>query len=215
MEKILIVDDNKDQRETNRIRLQLFLRQLNSSLEVVDIFPFDKFNPYLSYIENENVIAIVLDEKLYNDSQPDKAPVEYNGSDIVSFLRTVYKYIPIFTLTNFPEDQILQDKINEYDYIFSKKEFTIKQVEIIQRACQRFLLENQKELSEFNDLTIKIASGLANNDEVEKLKAIQQKLNLPTDYSLQNREEWLQEFEEQIRALESLKKSLETKLNDL
>jgi hypothetical protein len=83
MTKIAIVDDNKEQRETNTIRLRLFLKELHSEIEVSDIFPFEKYSDYYGYIDSENIIALVIDEKLYNDSQLDKAPVEYIGSDLV------------------------------------------------------------------------------------------------------------------------------------
>jgi hypothetical protein len=212
MAKIAIVDDNKDQRGTYAIRLKQFLKELNSDIQVIDIFPFEKPSDYYGFIDAENISAIIVDEKLHNDSQPDKPPVGYNGSDLVMYIRERYKYIPFFTLTNFPEDQVLQEKINEYDYIFSKKEFTIKQVEIIQRACQRYLAENQKELSMYDDLTRKIASGKAEGDDIEKLKALQQKLQIPLSTDLKDREEWLNEYEKQIAALGDIKTKLEKKL---
>jgi hypothetical protein len=212
MAKIVVVDDNKDQRGTYAIRLRQFLKELNSDIQVIDIFPFEKPSDYYGFIDAENISAIIVDEKLHNDSQPDKPPVGYNGSDLVMYIRERYKYIPFFTLTNFPEDQVLQEKINEYDYIFSKKEFTIKQVEIIQRACQRYLDENQKELSMYDDLTRKIASGKAGDDDIEKLKALQQKLQIPLSTDLKDREEWLNEYERQITALGDIKTKLEKKL---
>jgi hypothetical protein len=212
MAKIAIVDDNSDQRGTSKIRLNLFLKQLNSNIEVIDTFPFEKYSDYYGFIDSEEIIALVIDEKLHNDSQEGAAPVDYNGSDLVTYIRERYKYIPVFTLTNFPEDQILQEKVNEYDYIFSKKNFTIKQVEIIQRACQRYLEENQKELSLFNDLTKKIASGEAEGDDIEKLKALQLKLHIPLSSDLKDREDWLKEYENQIAALNDLKAKLEKKL---
>lgn len=212
MAKIAIIDDNKEQRETNTIRLRLFLKQLNSKVEVIDVFPFKKYSDYYGFIDSEDIVALIIDEKLYNDSQADKAPVEYNGSDLVGYIRERYKYIPIFTLTNFPEDQILQEKINEYDYIFSKKEFSIKQVEIVNRACQRYLEENQKELSLFDDLTKKIASGKGEAGDFVKLKALQLKLQIPLSSDLKDREDWITEYEKQIDALEELKIKLEKKL---
>lgn len=212
MAKIVIVDDNKDQRETYAIRLKQFIKELNSDIQIIDIFPFEKPSDYYGFIDAENIAATIVDEKLHNDSQPNKLPVEYNGSDLVMFIRERYKYIPFFTLTNYPEDQVLQEKINEYDYIFSKKEFTIKQVEIIQRACQRYLVENLKELSMYDDLTRKIASGKAEGDDIEKLKALQQKLQIPLSTFLKDREEWLNEYEKQIVALGDIKTKLEKKL---
>jgi len=208
MDKIAIIDDNQDQRETNKIRLQIFLNELNSNLQVIDEFPFEKQADYYEFINSENIVALIIDEKLYNDSQQDKAPVGYNGSDLVIFIRERYKYIPIFTLTNFPEDQILQEKFNEYDYIFSKKDFTIKQVSIIQRSCHRYIEENLKELSQYNDLTQKIAMGEGNTNDYKILNALQTKLNLPFISDIMIREEWLTEYENQIKALENLENKL-------
>lgn len=209
MESILVVDDNKDQRETNTIRLKLFLKELNSTLEVIDIFPFATYNDYIDFIDSQNIIALVIDEKLFMDSQPDKAPVDYNGSDLVSFIRARFKYIPVFTLTNYSGDPNLQEKVNEYDYIFLKSDFTVKQVQIIQRACHRFSEENKNELSLYDDLTKKIASGKATPEDIVTWKAIQVKLNLPFSYDLTGKEIWLKNYEEQIEALINLKAKLE------
>ena len=211
MEKIVIVDDNSDQRGTNKIRLKLFLKELNSPLEVIDIFPFEEYSDYYKFIIDEDIIALVIDEKLYNDSQPDKAPVGYNGSDLVTFIRERFKYIPIFTLTNFPEDQILQEKVNEYDYIFSKNDFTLKQVSIIQRSCHRYLEENQRELSLYSCLSQKLAMGKGEDNDYEILNALQTKLHMPLNDDIKIREEWLAEYENQIKALEELKYKLENK----
>lgn len=212
MAKIAIIDDNKDQRETYAIRLRQFLKELNSDIQVVESFPFEKPSDYFGFIDLKEISAIIVDEKLHNDSQPGKPPVGYNGSDLVIYIRERYKYIPFFTLTNFPEDQVIQEKVNEYDYIFSKKDFTIKQVEIIQRACQRYLNENLKELSMYNDLTRKIASGNIEKGDIEKVKALQEKLQIPISTDLSDREEWLKELEKQIKSLEEIKLKLEEKL---
>lgn len=212
MAKIAIIDDNKDQRETYAIRLKQFLKELNSDIQVVESFPFENPSDYYGFIDIEDISAMIVDEKLHNDSQPDKPPVGYNGSDLVMYIRERYKYIPFFTLTNFPEDQVIQEKVNEYDYIFSKKDFTIKQVEIIQRACQRYFNENLKELSMYNDLTRKIASGNIEKGDIEKLKALQEKLQIPVSTDLSDREEWLKEYEQQIESLEEIKLKLEKKL---
>lgn len=212
MAKIALVDDNKDQRDTNKIRLNLFLKQLKSDLGVIDIFPFSDRSEYYRFIDAEDIVAIIVDEKLYNDSQPNIPPVDYNGSDLVLDIRKRYKDIPFFTLTNYPEDQVLQEKINEYDYIFSKKEFTIKQVQIIQRACQRYLNENENELKEYSNLTKKIASGDREPADLEKLKALQEKLNIPFSTDLTDRKEWLEEFEKQLNLLIEIKAKLEKRL---
>jgi hypothetical protein len=75
------------------------------------------------------------------------------------------------------------------------------------------LEENQKELSQVDDLTRKIASGKGEANDIERLKALQIKLSIPFSFDLKDREEWLIEYEKQITALEELKFKLEKKLN--
>ena len=41
MNRIGIIDDNKDQRETLQLALEVHLENRGSTLEVIDIFPFD------------------------------------------------------------------------------------------------------------------------------------------------------------------------------
>jgi hypothetical protein len=47
----------------------------------------------------------------------------------------------------------------------------------------------------------------------EKLKALQIKLQMPLMSGLQDRENWLEEYEKQIVSLEQIKHSLQEKLN--
>jgi hypothetical protein len=211
MSKIAIVDDNKDQRDTNTIRLRLFLKKIKSNLEVVDTFPFQKYDEYYRFIEKENIVGLIVDEKLHNDSQPDNPPVDYNGSDLVVRIRERYKYIPFFTLTNFAADPTILEHFENYEYIISKKDFTEKHVSIIHRACQRYLIENQKELIEFDELSKKIASGEGKKSDLEKLKALQLKLQIPLSVDLGDRQEWLIEYEKQLDSLEKIKSILKDK----
>lgn len=212
MINIAIIDDNKDQRETYAIRLRQFFKELESDIHVIDLFPFEEFSDYNVFIQENDISAIITDERLHNDSQPDRLPVGYNGSDMVVPIRTCYKYLPIFVLTNHTGD--VEEDFNKFEYIIAKGELSIKHAEIIQRACQRYLEENQRELSTLNDLTRKIASGTADQDEVEKLKALQQKLVIPLSTELKERNEWLTELERQISVLQEIKSRLENKLNE-
>jgi len=179
---------------------------------VIDIFPFSESGQYYEWIISENIVALVIDEKLHNESQEGSSPVDYNGSFLVLKIRERFKDIPIFTLTNFPDDPELERTFNQYEYILSKDNFTEKHVDIILRASQRYLDENQKELSLYNDLTKKIASGKFKADDFEKLKALQLKLHIPLSNDLKDREDWLKEYENQIVALELIKKTLESKI---
>jgi len=210
--RIAIVDDSPDQRDTYKKRLSLFLQQKGSMLEVIDTYPFTDVNQYFDWIIAEDIIALIFDEKLHNESQSGRTPVNYNGSSIVLKIRERFKDIPIFTLTNYPDDSDLQLVFSEYECILSKKDFTEKHVDIILRACQRYLNENQKELSQFDELSKKIASGKAQGDDINILQALQLKLQIPFTSDLKDREDWLKEYEKQITALEQIKKEIESKI---
>lgn len=212
MAKIALVDNSKDQRETYKNLLSLFLKAKESSLEVIDVFPFKEFADYYSWILDENIVVLIFDEKLYNDSDVGLEPVNYNGSFLVKKIRERFKDIPIFTLTNFPDDEELQRNFNQFEYILSKNDFAQKHVDIILRASQRYLDENQKQLALFGNLTKKIASGYAEGDDIEVVKALQVKLQIPVGIDLKDREDWLKEYENQITALEHIKESLENKI---
>lgn len=212
MEKIAIIDDNKEQRETLRIALKLYLKKREASFEVIDIFPFDTYEEYYPWITDENICALIFDERLHNDSENGLGPVGYRGNELVIKIRERYKDIPIFTVTAHIDDEELQARFNEFEYIISRANFDDKYVDIIIRASQRYLKENQKELSEFDDLTKKIAAGEGDPAMLERLKALQLKLHIPLMTNLQDREDWLDEYDKQIKSLEEIKKSLIGKL---
>ncbi len=212
MPKIAIVDDNKEQRETLRISLKLYLKKKESSLEVIDIFPFDTYEKYYPWIQDEEICMLIFDERLQNDSEGELGPVDYRGNELVLKIRERFKDIPIFTVTAHIDDEELQARFNEFEYIISRDNFDEKYVDIILRASQRYLEENQKELSEFDDLTRKIAAGEGDNPDLERLKSLQIKLHIPLMNDLKDREDWLIEYQKQITSLEEINKVLSEKL---
>lgn len=212
MAKIAIVDDNKEQRETLKISLSLYLKKKNTSLEVIDIFPFKSFDEYFPWIEKQEICVLIFDERLQNDNQGDLGPVGYRGNELVMKIRERFKDIPIFTVTAHIGDAELQEKFNEFEYIITRDDFGEKYIDIILRASQRYLTENQKELFLFDELTKKIAAGNGRDEDIEKLKALQLKLHIPLSNDLRDREDWLDEYEKQIKALEDIKVKLEEKI---
>lgn len=212
MARIAIVDDNKEQRETLRISLRLYLKRKGSSLEVIDIFPFDTYEKYYQWIIDEDVCLLIFDERLQNDSEGGLGPVAYRGNDLVIKIRERFKDIPIFTVSAHIDDEELQARFNEFDYIISRDSFDEKYVDIIIRSSQRYLEENQKELTEFDELTRKIAAGEGDPSSLERLKALQLKLQIPFINDLKDRESWLDEYEKQIQALEEINRILAEKL---
>lgn len=213
MAKIAIIDDNKEQRETLKIEMRLYLKKRGSALDVIDIFPFASYEEYNPWIIDQEICVLILDERMHNDSEGELGPVGYRGNELVLKIREHFKDIPIFTVTAHIDDEELQARFSEFEYIISRENFDEKYVDIIIRAGQRYLDQNEKELTEFEILTRKIAAGDVDAGDEEKLKALQIKLQMPLMSGLQDRENWLEEYKKQIVSLEQIKHSLQEKLN--
>lgn len=218
MSKIGIVDDNHDQRETLRLRLEIYLENQNSTMEVVDIFPFDTttFEEYFEWIEHEEIVSLIFDERMHNETENGIGPVGYRGDELVGKVRERYKDIPIYVITSNKGDQELIDKFSEFEEIIERGEFNDdgeKYTSRIIRASQRYLEENGNELAEFQTLSETIAAGNYSAEQFERLIALQTKLHLPLDVNLGERKDWLDEYEARIIELELLKEELKSKLN--
>lgn len=219
MPQIAIIDDNLDQSGTLKKTLDHYLHKFGSNLAVITQFPFDKIEYYFDFIEANEICVLILDERLNDQSGPDSGPVDYKGNELVSELRKRLKDFPIFMVTTYAPDDDLLAKFNQFEYILTRQEITedddggFKYVPIIIRSAQRFLDSNNKELSEFNELTKIVAGG--NNDPVvlDRLKALQVKLELPI-IGYNDRNAWLDQYEVHIKELESLKQELWQKLQE-
>jgi CheY-like chemotaxis protein len=216
--KIGIIDDNFDQRETLRLSLGVYLENNDSTFEVIDIFPFvtETFQEYFQWIKDENIVCLIFDERMNNETENGVGPVGYRGDQLVSIIRERFKDIPIYVITSNKGDDELTAKFSEFEDIIERQEFIDegdKYVDRIIRATQRYLDENKKELQTFQKLSEKVASGEYSDEEYDNLLALQTKLHLPLDVTLNDRQEWLDQYEKTILELEKLKTELQSKLN--
>jgi len=217
MSKIGIIDDNHDQRETLRRALEVYLENQDSHLEVIDVFPFDTttFIEYFNWIEREEIVCLIFDERMHNETEDGVGPVGYRGNELVTIIRERFKDIPVYVITSNKTDEELIAKFSEFEDIILRQEFIDegeKYVNRIIRASQRFLEENVEELDEFQNLSELVASGKNSKDDLTRLRALQTKLHLPLDTNLGERKDWLDEYEQRIIELETLKDELESKL---
>ena len=217
MNKIGIIDDNKDQRETLQLALEAHLENKGSSLEVLNIFPFDTldFTEYFEWIQQNEICCLIFDERMHNESENNIGPVGYRGNELVTIVRNKFKDIPIYVITSNKSDEDLQEKFSEFEDIIDRQEFTDegeRYVDRFIRASQRYLDENTSELEEFQQLSELVASGKNDKKDLIRLRALQLKLNLTLDNGLGERKDWLDEYEDKIRFLEELQKKIESKI---
>jgi CheY-like chemotaxis protein len=217
MPQIAIIDDNMDQSGTLKKTLDHYLRKFGSNLTVITQFPFQDIEEYFEFIDQNQVCVLILDERLNDQSGPNTGPVNYKGNQLVTELRERLKDFPIFMVTTYAPDDDLLAKFNQFEYILTRQEITEdeeggqKYVPIIARSGHRYLDSNNKELSEFNELTKLVAAGNKEPEIVSRLKALQVKLELPTT-GFNDRKVWLDEYQSHIENLEALKNELWKKL---
>jgi|SRR5579872_6513067 len=212
MPRIGIIDDNSDQSGTLAKTISFYLKKINSDFSVVVQFPFKDLDNYLEFVEKNEVCVLILDEKLNDRATPEGGPVSYKGNELVTFLRERLKEFPIIMVSNYIDDDDLQAKFSQFDLMVSRSELTDgddngKFIPIIIRLGQRFLDSHTKELSEYNVLTQEIASGISSNAKLERLEALQVKLELPFTGS-DDRQAWLNEYAAHIEELEKLRDEL-------
>lgn len=180
--KILIVDDRADVRETLREMVELHLPQ-DTDIEVDDVFPLDDVNEYASYIRENDIAALMLDERLNESRDPDTGKhIPYFGHEVVGSLRGALPDFPIYVVTTFRTDSDLVAKEAEFEDVVERGEFQRepqKYTNRIQRAASRFRDSMQQQLQILDELTLKAAHGTLTEDEQNTLAGVRQVLGLP------------------------------------
>jgi len=213
MPAIGIIDDDRRLRKTMSLKLSTILPD---GWKSIDEDPFKSLNEYPSWIAERDIAALIIDQRLDDKAGPGATQVNYKGHKLVDFLRKRFATLPIFIVTSFPPDSDVTSRFKYVEAIKARDDF-IKQakdwVPKIVRSGQRFFETHQKQLTELNKLSLKVAKGKATDAEKAKLKAIQQALELPfATEDFVGRSEWAGRFEETIEALAELQKEIASHL---
>lgn len=212
MAGICIIDDRVDIRETLERKIKFVFRKNNIDWQVISQDPFIDKMDYLSFIHEHDIGVLILDERLHETSSGQNS-VDYNGSQLVIFLRQYLKDFPIYSITSYHEDDDLENQFSEFDEIIARESFYSKAEEYIARfirAGQRFLTAHNKQLLRLSELSELIAQGTAVETDLEELKIIQEGLNIPfSDYGYANRELWLEDYEKNLADLSGLNNEIE------
>lgn len=205
MPTIAIIDDRKDHRSTIK---RLVDTELLGDWDSSEVAPLPDLEDYPSWLTENEVAVILLDERLNEQKTKGKALPNYEGHHLVEFIRQHLPTLPIFVITSYPDDQELKKKFKDVEEIIVRQEFAKKADEYVPRflrSGQRYLEAFHKELRELSDSADKIARGKATKGDIEKVKAIQAKIGMifPCD-SLKSRCEWTDELESNLKKLEKL-----------
>lgn len=208
MPTIAIVDDETRYRnlDVNGVK-----RKLPKGWSAIGTAPLQRLTDYPSWIAENDVAVLIVDEELGNRSATPTGHVRYKGHDLVQSLRARNKTLPIYFLTNYANQ--VKAQITAVEGVFDKKLFRRDRAAYVKRLIRRgkdYFNSVKDQLADLNTLSLKIAKGEATAKEKKDAKAIQTSLELPLlTESFNTRSEWLAEYEQKVKEFAKLKKEVQ------
>lgn len=210
MPTIAIVDDETRYRNLD---VKGVNRNLPKGWNAIGTAPFERLADYPSWIAENDVAVLIVDEELGNRSASPKGHVRYKGHDLVQSLRARNKTLPIYFLTDYAGNTPVKAQIPAVEGVFDKTLFRRDRPAYVKRLIRRgkdYFNSVKDQLADLNTLSLKIAKGEATNKEKMDVAAIQTSLELPLlAGSFNTRSEWLAEYDEKVKEFEKLKKEVQ------
>jgi CheY-like chemotaxis protein len=210
MPSIAIIDDRSDQRDTIKNLIEL---SDIGSWEVISEEPLTELEDYISWIIENDISVILLDEKL-NETD---TRVGYNGHELVDLIRSRIPTLPIFVITSFKDDEEVLSRFKEVEAIIERQEEFIhdpeKFIPRFIRSGQKFTEANLEELDRLSTIAKRIVTQEASPEEIKEAEAVKQKLSIAFDIKqLTHRSELINNLEAELEELNSLKDKIKTYL---
>lgn len=213
-----IIDDRNDKRTSFARKINLEIKKFDTSWNILDIEPFINKDDYLSWISENNIAALIIDERLYEEETGCGNNINYSGHELVEFLRGKFKDLPLYIVTNVTISEELKKTYKQFNLILSNSEFDEKikdYLNLIIMSGHRFFNDYQNELERLSELSAKMVKGKANDNDIKEAKALQTKLSIP-HYADQitDREQWIEEVSGLKDKLEQLSSEIHTYLKE-
>jgi len=218
MKKIAVVDDRVADREyaVESLNDAINSTGLGDKWEVVESSPLPQASEYASWINDNAIDILIIDERLFEASSGLRMP-GYLGSDAVEDIRRTHKGLPILGISADTNTKEFNDRFGLFDDIIVRDELTRDPVSYLKRfirKAENFIKDNKIDLAELSILSEKIATGKATDDDIQKAKSIQEGLSIPlTVPSMVKRQEWIDEYTKQVEDLEGIQKRIRDLLN--
>jgi hypothetical protein len=217
MKNIGLIDDKDKSRRAFMLKLNLELEKSFPDWRVIDSKPFKEIKTYQQWILENEISILIIDERLDEEKLEDGSYVKYFGSDLVKELRVFLKDFPIYCITNIEITEQLKKALSYFNLTLSRKSFDddIKNyLNLFIKSGISFYTEFKNELSRLGELSALIADGKATKDDVKELQSIQTRLVIPHfSEDLSSRENYLNELENQIKAIREMHNNLVNYLN--
>lgn len=172
--KLWLIDENKQQAETYA---NVFKSQFpNSILVEVLCPPYISMREYLGLLNSSDTACIVIDQRI-----KDTGIATYFGIELAQFLRSINTKIPIYILTNVPDDPdafleggwSVEDIIDKSDLAkIGSEKLNVIIARILRRILNYsdYLAEREQK---FNSLLRKTLSGEMSDEDKKELEEIQ------------------------------------------
>lgn len=186
---IAVIDDRSKIRMSvvRLIRQQLRTLDESKEWEVIDSPPLPDIEGYDSWIAENEVTVLVLDEKLDESHEDDSEAVQYFGHQVASHLRARIPDLPQFIITAIPNpDDLDEEGARSLDGIVARGAFSARPAVYVQRMLrsgQSFLDRNEGQLAEMAKLSEAAARGNASPEELSHLGALRQMYLLASEPS--------------------------------
>lgn len=207
MINIGLIDDRNEQRTTLAGLLDVTLMDMQiDNFKIIDSLPLNGMEDYISWIKENDIVVLLLDERLCEGSG-----VDYRGSDLVVYLRKVFKDFPIYAITSYSEDEDLKKKFADFDDVIPREVF-VKQPEVFVsrfvRAGKAFWQWQKGNLDRLGELSKKAAMLEASEEETKEIERLQTALQIPFTPFISSKEEWLVQYQEKVNELEQLSEKI-------
>ena len=180
-----IIDDNAEQRDSFKDAIEIYLHKNNrSEIAVVDSEPLQNIEDYASWINQNDIAALIIDEKLADmPLTATGVSCGYEGHDMAKDLRDKSSVIPIHVVTSATTNDELKENRQLFESVLSRKEFLDNQEqfsEVFIRSAQRYYEENRLLFERIAELSKKLVlDSNSTAEDLKELEGIQQYIQTP------------------------------------
>jgi CheY-like chemotaxis protein len=178
---VYLIDEDQEELSTNRRMLESVFE--DTPLRFDAMMPLKRLADYNKLLVKRDTVAFVIDQKLRTSGE-----VSYQGIDLASHLRSINTKLPIYILTNYPNDHELrgakeptvEDIIDKGDITYPKKAPALRfKARFLRRLDGYRDLLSQRE-SRFHGLLQKSLQNRLNKNEADELASLQSERLMPT-----------------------------------
>lgn len=218
MKTIAVIDDRDSQRKSLVIAINNSLEKLYPEWSIIDIKPFNELALYRTWILENEISVLIIDERLNEEKGTDGKFAGYLGHQLVKYLREYFKNLPVFMITNYPPEEDLEDTMKDFNLIIQREEFindSDKFTNLFVVSGRSFYHEYSNQLERLSLLAEKIANGTATDRELVEINGLRTNLSLPHfSDDIVDREHYLKEFEDVITKMKELQNEIRKYLDD-